>query len=198
MESNITKNIETKGLIVMLLKNETVTAKDEKELSLFVVKNNDKLFEVLGYNVQHYIREQALVDSMNHVKENVAIKASGGEQIIGFYSYRFITDLLFPNKDRDDMKAFELSNFCKNEVFEEFLDEDFSEKVFKMHIMPNLRLTAENCRAKIVYVIVPLETKLFELFEHLGFNIPEGGELRRIINLGNGFPPKTAFMYKEL
>lgn len=185
-------------MIKMFLKNVAVTEREFNELSGFVVKNNDMLLEVLGYDVQKYIREQALIDSMSHVKENIAIKASGGEQIIGFYSFRFVPDLLFPNKDGDDMKAFELSNFCKNLVFEKFLDEDFSEKVLKRHIMPNLRLIAENCRAKIVYANVPLEPKLFTLFEHLGFKVPEDRELRRKINLGNGFPPRTVFMYMEL
>ena len=182
----------------VLLIDETISIRDVRKMRAFVVKNNGMLRDFLGYDMQKYIRQQSIEDEIKMSKKNIAVKFDDGN-ILGLYSLRFEGNLFFPNKDGENMIAFELSNFSKNNAFEKFIDYNFSEIVFKELILPKLKFMADRCYAKVVYANVPMHPKLVQIFSHeFGFSILEDNELRKQVQLGNGFPPKTVFMYRKL
>lgn len=185
----------------MKMIDESILVTNQKELKAYSVSNNERLSSVIGYDLEYYIRNQAIEDEKAVKQKNIIVKSAVDNCIMGFYSLKFNPDLYFPTSAFENVKAFELLNFSKNANNSTLLLADktnFSEYAFGQLIMPKLILAAKISSAKLVYVNTPIICPLVQVFLDLGFEIPDDDEIRKRIMYENHFNPNTAFMYKIL
>ena len=184
----------------MYIYDATIDEKVIRDIRKFEVLNNSRLLSSLEYDLQKYIREEAIVEEINLKSKNIVVKSKEDNKILGFYTLKFHESIFFPNKNGEEITAIEICNIAKNLVYSSLLKDnniDFT-KIFAELILPKLVLAAKIGSAKIAYVNTPIIYNLVQVFSRNGFNVLEDDKTRKLVHKENGFKKNTIMMYRAL